>query len=409
MQNSTTRPVLKETFSEKRFFKELFLYYKLSRIIFAVSLLLIIVSLSFLREGVLSYSNTAIIIFIYSTVAIASLFYKKENPFDFLLDIIFISALIRSNLLYWDYISILYLFPIFFSSLFLENSYTIIFPFISLAIYGATIYATGYYSLQDMFIKLFLNGVAFFSIYFAGKAFEKKLRTQSVYILKLEEEKRKNEVFKRLYHISADLAHEIKNPVASIKAAVELLTESEKPNEKLLNLIKKETIRLSNIVNDFLILSRPLDMQKTEISIKELIKNIVDSLKVIYPDKKVKINSESSKNLKLLLPYKSFFSAISNLIKNSFEWAKNEIEITLEETDKTVKIVIKDDGPGIAEEHLDTIFEPFFTTKKEGSGLGLAIAKRVAIELGGNLIAKNSPEGGAVFILEIPKLDEKKR
>ncbi|SNR86349.1 sensor histidine kinase [Desulfurobacterium atlanticum] len=394
---------MKRTFRERDFLKDFFLYYKLSRVIFAVSLLLIILSLSFLREGAFSYTNPAIVIFIYSIVAMASLFYKKENPLDFLLDIIFISALIRSNLLYWDYVSILYLFPIFFSSLFLEKPYTIIFPVISLIIYGGIIYTTGYYSQQEILIKLFLNGVAFFSIYFAGKAFEKKLKTQSLYILELEKEKRKNEVFKRLYHISADLAHEIKNPVASIKAAVELLDEAEKPNRKLLNLIKKETIRLSNIVNDFLILSRPLDMQKSEISIIELIKNIVDSLKVIHPDKKTKVNLKTDRNLKLLLPYKSFFSAISNLIKNSFEWAESEVEITVEETEKTVKIIIKDDGPGIKKEHLDTIFEPFFTTKKEGSGLGLAIAKRVAIELGGNLTVKNSPEKGAIFIFEIPK------
>ncbi len=354
-------------------------------------------------------SFSILTLFIYTAVAILSLFYQKENPFDFILDIIFISALIKSDIFYWDYVSILYLFPIFFSTLFIDRTYTILFPLGSLIIYGANLNLTGNYSFQEIALKLFLNGVAFFSIYFAGKAFEIKLKKQSNYILKLEEEKKKSDVFKRLYHISADLAHELKNPLASIKAAVELLSEQKKPNEKLLNLLKKETGRLANIINDFLMLSRPLDMQKSEISVIEMILSIIDTIKVIHPNKKVKLEIDTKNDIRLVVPYKSFFSAISNIIKNSFEWAQKAVTIKISENDNTVSIVIKDDGPGIKESNTEKIFEPFYTAKKSGSGLGLTIAKRVAIELGGNLSAINNSEGGAIFIFKIPKNQEIKR
>ncbi|WP_457568051.1 sensor histidine kinase [Desulfurobacterium sp.] len=374
----------------------------MSRFIFSSSLFLILISLSLWREGIIIFNIYSIgIIFLYATVSLLSLFYKKENPYDFLLDIIFISALIKSNILYWDYIAILYLFPIFFSSFFLESGFTILFPIISLATYGITLYTTGMYTFQDLTVKLFLNGVAFFAIHIAGKTFARKLKNQATYIARLEEEKRKNEVFKRLYRISADLAHEIKNPLASIKAAVDLMSESDTCNKRLLELLKRETDRLSVVVNDFLMLSRPLDSHKTDINVKEMIKQIVESVRCMYPQKKVKLVIPDE-NIVITVPYKSFYSAVSNIIKNAFEWSKTIVVISVSCQKKILKLCVEDNGPGIDEETGEKVFEPFFTKKKDGTGLGLAIAKRVAIEMGGRLIVSSSIYGGAKFCLEIP-------
>lgn len=394
--------VLKKNSKKLAFWKDFFLYYKVSRFIFSSSLFLILISLSLWREGIVIYNVYSLgVIFLYSMVSLLSLFYKKENPYDFLLDIIFISALIKSNILYWDYIAILYLFPIFFASFFLESPLTVLFPIISLITYGITLYTTKMYTFQDLTIKLFLNGVAFFAIYVAGKTFAKKMINQTIYIAQLEEEKKKNEVFKRLYRISADLAHEIKNPLASIKAAVDLMAESETCNKKLLDLLKRETERLSSIINDFLMLSRPLDVQKTEVNIKEMVKQIVESIRYIYPEKKLKLIMPDKK-FTITVPYKSLYSAISNIVKNAFEWSKNLVIISISYEKKILKICIEDDGPGIDSDSKEKIFEPFFTKKKDGTGLGLAIAKRVAIELGGRLTVTSSIYGGCKFCFEIP-------
>ncbi|WP_081638827.1 sensor histidine kinase [Desulfurobacterium sp.] len=394
--------VLKKNSEKIAFWKDFFLYYKVSRFIFSSSLFLILISLSLLREGIIIYNVYSLgVIFLYSTVSLLSLFYRRENPYDFLLDIMFISALIKSNILYWDYIAILYLFPIFFSAFFLESPITELFPVISLVIYGITLYTTKMYTLQDLTIKLFLNGVAFFAIYIAGKTFAKKMTNQMRYIAELEEEKKKNEVFKRLYRISADLAHEIKNPLASIKAAVDLMFETEQANKNLLELLKRETERLSSVINDFLMLSRPLDVHQTEVDIKELIKQVVEAVRYVYPEKNCKLILPESK-ITIKIPYKSFYSAISNVIKNAFEWSKKTVIISVSYEKGLLKICIEDDGPGIKDEEKEKIFEPFFTKKKEGTGLGLAIAKRVAIELGGRLTVTSSIHGGCVFCFEIP-------
>ena len=370
--------------------------YKILRFAFSFALL---VTFSIFAGTAGLKSNTqilaAVILFIYTTISFITIFIEKITIFDAILDISFISAFIFTDFDRLKYFSILYLFPLFFSG----------FKFSSLSAYLVTFTAAAeYFSLfvfyreydQTGFLNFLLNAVAFVFITTAGVKLKQQIEKQQRYIKKLEEEKRVSEVYKRLYRISAELAHEIRNPLASIKAAAELLTEGN-PNPKLLKMIKEESERLNKLLSDFLLLSRPKESEKVMVNVKDILLRI----KELY-GKNRKISLNVTGNPKLFISEKGFESAVSNIVKNAVEWSKEKVVINVYTMNDKLFIEVEDDGEGIKEEDKEIIFEPFFTKSSSGTGLGLAIAKRVVIENGGNIFVEDSHLGGAKFVLTFP-------
>jgi signal transduction histidine kinase len=375
-----------------------FNYYRIGRFIFALALFI-----SFQIAG-LPYAipRLMFILAVYSFIALLRLvvFTKKIHYFDFLLDIVFISAMVYISFGIYSYLTLLYLFPIFFSSILIKTKRTFFFPIISAVLYGAVYYTSGVIAEKESILNISLHFLSFSLIALAGNNLKERMEKQEQHIRYLEEEKIKMKGYERLYRVSADLAHELRNPLASISAAVQFLNEGRNDRE-FIDMLGTETKRLTTLVNDFLLFSRPSDAPKEYVDLSETLKSLVnrpDSDK--NSDKKITLNVINNAEV---VANRTFMEvALNNIIKNAIEAAKSEVRVSLIRNQKEITIGIEDNGTGINEDMKDKIFEPFVTTKTNGTGLGLAIAYRIITGFGGNIIIDRSSLGGAKFTIVFP-------
>ncbi len=371
-----------------------FNYYRIGRFIFALALLI-----SFQIAG-LPYAlpKLTYILAIYSFIVMFRLFVTSEkvNYFDFLLDIVFISAMVYINLEMYSYLTLLYLFPIFFSSVLIKTKKMFIFPVTAVILYGAVYYMSGITNPKEGILNISLHLLSFSLIALAGDNLKERLEEQEEHIRRLEEDKIKMKGYERLYRVSADLAHELRNPLASISAAAQFLQEGRNDRE-FIDMLSTETKRLANLVNDFLLFSRPSDAPKEEVDLSETLKSLINRQE---SDKKISL--EIINNAAVIANRTFMGVALNNIIKNAIEAAKSEIRVSLLRNQKETRIEIEDDGAGIDKDMKDRIFEPFVTTKANGTGLGLAIAYRIITSLGGNIMVNKSPFGGAKFTIVFP-------
>ena len=377
-------------------FEKLHLIYKVGRFSFSAGLLVLLLSIySINREIIDPFS--LLVLAVYSVVSIV-LFVtgKRALLFEFLLDELFLFLLVIKGAFSYGFFSLFLLFPILFSSLFLNRSQS--FASLLVALFLQVVYfltATNGFSLESL-IQFFLNGLGLVLISFLGQKIKEKLENQERYLSELEKLQEETAFYKRLYEISANLAHELKNPLASIKGAVELLANGHR-SERLMKIVMNETERLDSIIKDFLSLSRPIPKDKKPVNVKEVVEEICQRLNG------EKECSVEGKDTVVKVEPKSLYSAVDNLVRNALYWAKRKVKVTVNESGNWVEITVEDDGPGIPEEEWERVFEPFFSKRKEGSGLGLSVVKKFAVEHGGFVFVKRSSLGGASFTMRIPK------
>lgn len=370
-----------------------FNYYRVGRFIFALALFI-----SFQIAG-LPYAipKLMFILAVYSFIAFLRLVIpaKRINYFDFILDIVFISAMVYISFGIYSYLTLLYLFPIFFSSILIKTKRIFFFPIISEVLYGAVYYTSGVIAEKESILNISLHFLSFSLIALAGNNLKERMEKQEQHIKNLEEEKIKMKGYERLYRVSADLAHELRNPLASISAAVQFLNEG-KNDREFIDMLSTETKRLTTLVNDFLLFSRPSDAPKEDVDLSETLKSLVNRQN---SDKKITLDVIDDAEV---VANRTFMEvALNNIIKNAIEAAKSEVRVSLIRNQKEIKIGIEDDGAGIDDDMKDKIFEPFVTTKTNGTGLGLAIAYRIITGFGGNIIIDRS-FGGAKFTIVFP-------
>ncbi|WP_457681151.1 sensor histidine kinase [Thermovibrio sp.] len=382
---------------DSSFSEKFYLLYKVGRLAFSAGLLVLLFSLYSLSKGVFG-KFSLLVLAIYSFVSLVSFFLsKRPHFFEFLLDELFLFLLVLKGAFSYTFFSIFLFFPVFFCEFFLGNyyGYFITLEAVVLQFFYFLIILRGFSLFY--FLQFLFSSSALVLMMLAAKKLKLRFEAQENYIEALEKERREAELYKRLYEISADLAHELKNPLASLKGAVDLLLEG-KRSERLLKIIRKETDRLDSIIKDFLNLARPLSEKKVNLSLSFLLSDIVSSLK------------GSEKEVELLVDGEVLISAdpralrilIENLVLNAFQWAKSKVKVSLSVSGPWAVITVEDDGPGVPENEVNRIFEPFYSKRKNGSGLGLAIVKRFLIDMGGFVVVERSPLGGAKFIVKLP-------
>jgi two-component system sensor histidine kinase HydH len=218
-----------------------------------------------------------------------------------------------------------------------------------------------------------------------------------------------------LGELSAGIAHEFKNALATISGYAQMIRSEAQPGTDLHehgDLILRQTRSLTHVVTEFLKFARPLELADEQVALAPMIERIVAELGEVLPGVPFVIMGEFgevSGDDALLR------QAILNLARNAAEAAADNPAggrvIIRGEIDKIgplpgLRIYVTDNGPGIPPETLSKIFMPFFTTKANGTGLGLAVVQKIVVQHGGSIEARNQAQGGAEFIVWLPFVRE---
>lgn len=209
--------------------------------------------------------------------------------------------------------------------------------------------------------------------------------------------------------LAAGLAHEIKNPLAGIKGAIEIIRDSmreDHPHRKVLAEVLSEVGRIDRIVMDLLFYAKPKSSDFVPLDVVTLIRNVVNFIRKMAAAKSIQIDFQPQGAIpRLTGDENDLKQLILNLLFNAIEAvpARGLISISVSATaDSKIMIEVSDNGPGIPAGKLSRIFAPFFTTKKNGTGLGLATCRRIVTNHGGEIRVTSEEGKGANFIVELP-------
>lgn len=205
--------------------------------------------------------------------------------------------------------------------------------------------------------------------------------------------------------MAAKLAHEVKNPLAGIYAAVQVLArdlDRADPRRAIFDEIGAEVRRVDQTVIDLLRFSRPVPPRLRPTALSALARDVLEPLRRAHPS--VELALDVSDDLVVSVDERMIGQALENLVANALQAVEGRgtrVLVTARREDGGVAIEVRDDGPGIPPARREEVFEPFFTTKTRGTGLGLPIARKNAEAHGGSLELDDAPEGGARFTLRL--------
>ena len=230
------------------------------------------------------------------------------------------------------------------------------------------------------------------------------LFTDLTAVVQLEEQLRLKEALARLGELTAGLAHEFRNGLATIHGYARLLDPQGLPEQArtCVEGIREETTALGEVVTNFLRFARPDQLTLAPVDLRAVIARAVDDLPGAADAVTLDGRFPTIEGDDVLLR-----QAFSNLIRNSLEACAADsraprIAIRSELTSNEALVTVEDNGPGFTPEALAKAFQPFATTKPNGTGLGLAIVQKVIVSHNGNVAAANHALGGAQFKLRLP-------
>ncbi len=228
----------------------------------------------------------------------------------------------------------------------------------------------------------------------------------SVRALRRAEEERRAERDRGLValgQMSAVMAHELRNPLASLKGNAQLLAEmlgdGSREHTKA-ELVVREAQRLERLTQDLLSFVRDEALSPRPIPVAKLVDRALEGT----PRERVAIDLEGAPPV-LSVDEARLAAAIANLVRNAIQSSPAEASVAVRVRlgREGVSIEVQDHGPGIAPGDMQAIFEPFFTRRISGTGLGLAVARRAVEQHGGALYAESPPGGGALFRVVLPR------
>jgi two-component system sensor histidine kinase HydH len=228
-------------------------------------------------------------------------------------------------------------------------------------------------------------------------------------IHRLQAEARQREKMAAIGNLAAGIAHEVRNPLSSIKGYATYfagLFEDGSENRKAAAVMIAETERLNRVISELLDLSRPSDFKFRETDAETVMDTVSRLLQQDAADRKIEIDVAVEPDLPPAeLDADRLVQALLNIGINGVQ-AMDEggtLSLRARREESALVIEMADTGPGIAHEHLETIFDPYFTTKPQGTGLGLAVVRKIVEGHGGTVGVAAEPGRGTTFTITLPQ------
>lgn len=221
----------------------------------------------------------------------------------------------------------------------------------------------------------------------------------------------KQAVFKRLAaigEVATMVAHEIRNPLAGISGAIEVLRDDipeDSPRREVIKEILEQVHRLDGRVRDLLMFARTSALRMEDVDPASLIRGTLALLSEEPMMRRVTIEVTAPADPgPIRMDRGQMQEVLVNLIRNAADSmsGEGEMHLSVERSDREVILSVEDTGPGVAAHNVEEIFKPFFTTRSGGTGLGLSIARRTVEAHGGSLTYERGGRGGARFVARLP-------
>ncbi|QRK13818.1 PAS domain-containing sensor histidine kinase [Archangium violaceum] len=223
---------------------------------------------------------------------------------------------------------------------------------------------------------------------------------------RMEEDLKRADRLAALGTLAAQLAHEIRNPLAAMRGSAQLLVQepdTDPSSTKLVEILLRESDRLSKLVEDFLRFARPPPPIKQEQELEVLVAETVEMLRVDPIAQQVEVDMVLAP-LRVPVDADQFRQVLINILRNAFQAAgqRGRVRVTLEAVGEEAWLRIWDSAGSIPAADLSRIFEPFFSTREGGTGLGLSTAYSIVRAHGGNIRVSSSPKEGTEFLIQLP-------
>lgn len=226
--------------------------------------------------------------------------------------------------------------------------------------------------------------------------------------LKLIERLNRAEHLSTLGEMVAGISHEIRNPLGIIKSSSELLKKKMvkfDPSNSIPDIIIEESIRLNNIITDFLNFAKPKSPNLSACKIEDILEKNITFLTSQIKQEGYTVEKHYDENLpEIAADADMLYQAFLNILINAMQAMPvgGIIQVSIHSADHTVTIVIEDEGEGIPKDLLEKIWDPFFTTKAKGTGLGLGIVKNIIESHEGKVSIINKPNAGSRVTIALP-------
>ncbi|MBF0227011.1 MAG: GHKL domain-containing protein [Desulfobacterales bacterium] len=405
-----------------------------TRVLFATFLLSSIIFIR-LRENspplstqlIFLYELTAGILVISFIYSITFKFLNKKIIFAYiqiLIDTFIVSLMLYATGGFSSFFLFLYLVVIIYSSMLLFRRGSMLIASLCSIQYGILVNLEYYkiliplgleddslianYSIGEIVYKVFITIISCFAVSFLSSLLSEQERKTKKELIAMENHLKRVEKMALIGEMAAGMAHEIKNPLASLTGSIQILREDSKfdPDyDRLMQIIIREADRLNSLLSDFLMFAKPQTGKSETLDLSEALDEIIELFeKNITCRDKITIIKDYTTNIFVEIDPIHLRQIIWNLLLNSSEAVskKGLIEIKTSKLKNTYALLeIIDNGCGMSKETMKSIFDPFFTTKKNGTGLGLSIVHRILESYNCWIDVKSDIGQGTTFSLSL--------